>query len=233
MSRRRQHSDLVVIDDLPTIPAKRTSSKATRKENKCPSTEVIEISSDEDDEPVAKRASGAGPAKMKLMQARIKELERDRDALKKEVAKLQKERKESQASKQSATDLEDAVCCEICSSKMWSPYILECGHSFCRTDLEDWFQGALNRHRTQYPHYNLNAQPAIPHNLLGFGVAAAFQMPQPSYTCPKCRAAVRSKPIQNFVVKHVVELVAKSMRETSPKKVVAPNPNPWARFFAS
>ncbi|KAJ7057083.1 hypothetical protein C8F01DRAFT_1257014 [Mycena amicta] len=233
-TRSRPDPDIVIVGDGSprTVSGKRNPTKTTkktappvahgRKENRCPTNDIIEISSDEEDEPVVRTApSGAGSsakdsAKMARMQDRLKQLER-------ENVRLEQENK---SMKQSVNDLDDGVSCEICSCKMWSPFILaECGHTFCQKDLQDWFQAALTRHQTAYPHYNVNQAP-----MHGYG----YQLPQPAYTCPKCRASILSKPIQNFAVKHVVRVVAKQSRESSPKKITG-NPdsaNVWSRFFA-
>ncbi|KAJ6588440.1 hypothetical protein B0H19DRAFT_1099320 [Mycena capillaripes] len=219
----RQASDVVLLTDSDILAVKRTTNKdpkqnsksATRKSNRpVISGEIIEISSDEDDEPVVPRNAVA----TSKLQERIRQLE-------KENARIMKENEEIKRHKAAAADLEDQITCEVCSSKMWSPFILpDCGHTFCQQDLENWFATALNQHRKTYPHYNANA-PAV--NLYGI----FQQAPLPPYTCPKCREKVRSKPIQNFAVKNFVRSVAGQAGETSPKKTVGSGTNVWSRFF--
>ncbi|KAJ7704292.1 hypothetical protein B0H17DRAFT_7234 [Mycena rosella] len=124
------------------------------------------------------------------------------------------------------SDMTDLVSCEVCDTKMWTPFILpDCGHTFCQQDLEDWFAAALKQHRTAYPHYNVNA-PAV--NVYGLMQA----LPLPPYSCPKCREKVRSKPIQNFALKGLVRAIAEIAGENSPKKTtVGGSTNVWSRFF--
>ncbi|KAF7292888.1 RING-type domain-containing protein [Mycena indigotica] len=232
----RQDTEVITLDDnsSKTVANKRTTSRTTttttkktagqvaqaRKENHRPTTQldIIEISSDEDEvPPPPKAAAPPGGAKMARMQERLKQLERDNLRLEQENKLLT----------QCSSELDDGVSCEICSCKMWSPFILaECGHTFCQKDLEDWFQAALTRHRATYPNYNVNQQHPYAH-IPGY----AIQMPQPTYTCPKCRTNITTKPIQNFAVKHLARVVAKQSRESSPKKVGGNTASPWSRFF--
>ncbi|KAJ7507268.1 hypothetical protein B0H11DRAFT_1970967 [Mycena galericulata] len=220
----RQTSDVVLLSGPDTQAIRRTTKKdpkpkqnnPARKEN-CPvnSGEIIEISSDEDEETVAPRSSVISSK----LQERIKQLERENARISRENEAIKKQQIAE------AVDMEDQVTCEVCSSKMWSPFILpDCGHTFCQQDLEDWFETALKRHRTMYPHYDVNA-PA-------FNVYGHIQkVPLPPYSCPKCREQVRSKPIQNFALKNFVRVVAGKVGENSPKKIVGNSTNVWGRFF--
>ncbi|KAJ7821353.1 hypothetical protein B0H13DRAFT_2682103 [Mycena leptocephala] len=214
----RPSSDVVLLDS-DTLAIKRNNKQNTkkpaRKEN-CPinSGEIIEISSDEDEGPVAPRSA----VTTSKLQERIRQLET-------ENARIKKENDEIKRQKTVAADLEDQITCEVCNSKMWSPFILpDCGHTFCQKDLEDWFSTALKQHRNVYPHYNVN----VPLNIYG---VFQQQLPLPPYTCPKCREKVRSKPVQNFAVKGFVRAVAEQAGETSPKKTVGSATNVWNHFF--
>ncbi|KAJ7481614.1 hypothetical protein FB451DRAFT_132580 [Mycena latifolia] len=219
----RQNSDVILLLDPPSpdtlglkrIPSKQKQNPA-RKENNCSINqgEIIEISSDEDEEPVVARSAVA----TSKLQERIRVLE-------KENARIKKENEEIRKQQMKAADLEDSVTCEVCAAKMWSPFILpDCGHTFCQQDLEDWFSTALKQHRNVYPHYNVNA-PAV--NVYGL----MQTLPLPPYSCPKCREKVRSKPIQNFALKGLVRVVADKVGENSPKKSVGSSANVWSRFF--
>jgi len=218
-----QSSDVVLLTDSDILAIKRTAKKdlkqnPTRKENHCPvsSAEIIEISSDEDDEPVVPRATVA----TSKLQEKIRQLEKENARIKKENDEIKKQ----QTSKQTlAADLEEQITCEVCNAKLWSPFILNCGHTFCQLDLEKWFSTALRQHLNTYPHYNVNAPPV---NVYGI----FQQIPLPNYSCPKCREKVRSRPIQNFAIKGLVRVVAGQTGETSPKKTVDVN-HVWNRFF--
>ncbi|KAJ7326399.1 hypothetical protein DFH08DRAFT_885732 [Mycena albidolilacea] len=218
-SKATAASDVVLLTDADVRSIKRTTKKdpkqkPARKENNPPPVntgEIIEISSDEE-EP-APRNPVAATAKL---QARIQQLE-------KENARIKKENDEIKKQQIAAADLEDQITCEVCSAKLWSPFILNCGHTFCQQDLENWFSTALKQHLNVYPHYNVNVPPA---NVYGI-----FQkLPLPPYSCPKCREKVCSRPIQNFAVKGLVRAVAGQTGETSPKKTIDAT-KVWSRFF--
>ncbi|KAJ6511353.1 hypothetical protein C8R47DRAFT_1296201 [Mycena vitilis] len=220
----RQVSDVVLLTDSDDVAIKRTTTKQNakntglRKENlPINSGEIIEISSDEDEEPVVPRNTVANSR----LQEKIRQLERENARIKRENAEIKK--------KQAASaDLEDQITCEVCSSKMWSPFILpDCGHTFCQQDLVNWFDTALKQHRKVYPHYN----PSAPAVNMYHPFQQQMQLPLPPYSCPKCREKVRSKPIQNFAVKNFVRAVAGQAGESSPKKTVANSANVWGKFF--
>ncbi|GBE81316.1 hypothetical protein BKA93DRAFT_926182 [Sparassis latifolia] len=154
--------------------------------------------------------------------------------------------------------LDEHVNCEVCTLKMWTPATLACGHTFCQSCLQDWFTTALTQHMAANPDYD--AQPAIIQQY-----KAALQnpnttsqarrqlanhinellehIPQPQYTCPSCRAPVKSKPIEVFRLKHITRTVAAATGETSPKKAAparttrgvanrrAAADGPWDGFF--
>ncbi|KAJ7747963.1 hypothetical protein DFH07DRAFT_1062660 [Mycena maculata] len=220
----RQNSDVVLLSSPDMQAVRRTKkdpkpkqSNPARKENHCPinSGEIIEISSDEDDEPVASRTAVASSK----LQERIRQLERENERIKLENEDIKKQRMVE------AADMEDQVTCEVCSSKMWSPFILpDCGHTFCQQDLENWFATTLKQHCNIYPHYNVNAAVVNVYGLMQ-------RLPLPNYTCPKCRENVKSKPIQNFAMKGFVRVVAGKVGESSPKKTVGSPNNVWNRFF--
>ncbi|KAJ7628554.1 hypothetical protein FB45DRAFT_918605 [Roridomyces roridus] len=211
----RQSSDIAIL-----MNPKRKDPKpvnAARKENHRPvvSTEIIEISSDEDEEPVPPRPAAA----TSKLQERIRQLERENARITKENEQIKKRQRTD------AEELEDQVTCDICSTKMWSPFILPCGHSFCQNDLESWFDAALKQHRNVYPNYDVN-HPGV--NMYGQPVQ---RLPLPPYSCPKCRIRVHTKPIQNFALKGFVRVIAGKAGESSPKKPNSAAANVWNRFF--
>ncbi|KAJ7094009.1 hypothetical protein B0H15DRAFT_149725 [Mycena belliarum] len=218
----RQNSDVILLSDPPSpdkFGLKRAPPKpkqnTARKENQCTVNlgDIIEISSDEDEEPVARSTV----ATFKL-QERIRVLE-------KENARIKKENEEIKKQQTVVADVEDQVTCEVCAAKMWSPFILpDCGHTFCQRDLEDWFATSLKQHRKVYPNYDVNTAPV---NIYG----VVQRLPLPAYSCPKCRQKVRSKPIQNFALKGLVRIVADKVGESSPKKLPGSSANVWSRFF--
>jgi len=189
---------------------------------------VIVISSDEDEEPIpaAKRGhrkhrrsrpegdvleivddKSVKPKEPEIenLRRRCDELEQERNTLQKENRHLSASLKQLKANtKQNTLDLstlDDAVCCEVCTHTMWSPYLLaNCGHTFCQGCLTDWFNTTLLHHRQSGP-----------------------RAPLP-YTCPSCRLPVRTPPVQNFSLKRIVSLAAESRGESSPRRPQAPPP---------
>ncbi|KAI0645448.1 hypothetical protein C8Q79DRAFT_910957 [Trametes meyenii] len=226
-----------------------------------PPTEIIEISSD--DEPPPKRPSSS----ISPLERRIRELEEENEKLKSEVALAAQAQVQAQtpppppASQEAPPSdskldkflsaVDEHVACEICTMKMWSPYTLACGHSFCKNCLQDWFSTALAQHMAAHPHYNPHI--AIPHHWraalaqphltpierrqIEYRITGLTAMtPQPTYSCPTCRVEVVNKPAENFVVKHVVRTVAAAQGESCPeeaplRRLGGPADGPWDGFF--
>ncbi|KAJ3892454.1 hypothetical protein GG344DRAFT_45458 [Lentinula edodes] len=154
------------------------------------------------------------------------------------------------------SDVEDSVTCEICTMKMWTPYILECGHTYCQSCLQDWFSTTLAQHMAAHPNYNIN-QPQHPYGADMYAAYPGFAQhhymhllgaatPQPHYTCPICRKQVRNPPVEDFNLKKIVRAVASVQGESSPRKgeagssrrkgkakgqAPARREDPWSGFF--
>ncbi|KAI0661186.1 hypothetical protein C8Q70DRAFT_1052293 [Cubamyces menziesii] len=230
-----------------------------------PTTEVIEISSD-DEVPVPKRPSGS----MTALERRIKELEEENKKWKeaamaaqaalafqtKPQPQLEEPHKQPTPPADTRFDkflstVDEHVTCEICTMKMWQPYTLSCGHTFCRDCLQDWFNTALVQHMTTHPQYNPQtvvpphwraalARPDLSH-IARRQIEREIDMimeatPQPAYSCPTCRLEIRNKPAENFVVKHIVRTVAGVQGESCPKedpppRIGRPLDGPWDGFF--
>jgi hypothetical protein len=123
----------------------------------------------------------------------------------------------------------------VCTGRLWSPHMLvrcsifslsltrgcnrlpDCGHIFCQTCLQDWFNTTLTHFLATHPHYDVNNPmrhlQAFPHALQ----AAAYQQ-APQYTCPTCRATVQNRPVEVFALKALVRTVATAAGESSPAK---------------
>ncbi|KAF9039542.1 hypothetical protein BDZ89DRAFT_1110202 [Hymenopellis radicata] len=249
------------VIELPSRPAAPTKRKPRH-------TEVIEISSDDDEAALpayeAARAD-ALEAQVKKLKAELAKSEADKKRIRKERTALQETVEKLQASKaQDAGDeetiaiskLEDDLTCEICSMKMWHPYILpKCGHTFCETCLHGWFTTTTTQYQATHPNYNPNLPIPMPNFLrdtVYYGQIVPRQLINmvnqldtggPSLTCPTCREAVKVRPVECFAIKSLVRTVGSAQGEESPKKPAAAKgrgkhrapvvKDPWAVFFPS
>ncbi|KAF8883718.1 hypothetical protein BD779DRAFT_1539141 [Infundibulicybe gibba] len=149
--------------------------------------------------------------------------------------------------------IEDHLCCEVCMNEMWVPYLLpDCGHTFCQTCLQDWFDSILVQHITTHPHYDLNQpnvllMPQITAALRGMPSARDPQIQHllmqlnsqhPQYTCPTCCKPVHGRPVENFALKALVQIITSVRGESSPEKAANPKGKgvtrrnePWSGFF--
>ncbi|KAI0356239.1 hypothetical protein OH77DRAFT_1401399 [Trametes cingulata] len=228
-----------------------------------PPSEIIEISSDDDDEaPPAKRPSTSTSA----LERRVKELEVENKRWR-EIALAAEAVTQTQASipakpatpppdtrfDKLLSTMDEHVSCEICTMKMWNPYTLACGHTFCKDCLQDWFSTALAQHMATNPAYNPqgNVPPhwraALTRPDLSIAARRHIEReiallieatPQPTYSCPTCRVEVRARPAENFVVKHIVRTIAGLQGESCPKqdplpRIGHPVDGPWDGFFPS
>jgi len=219
--------------------------------------EIIEISDDDDDPPSHLNSQAAMVADFrrqinKLREESVKQ-KKDHERTVRELNILREENQQLQALRKPGTlvdaaQLADNVDCEICTSRMWSPYSLPgCGHIFCQSCLQDWFSTTLAQFMNANPHYNINQAHNIPH-LQGLmqnpqaanhpqiaGILANLLPPGPQYTCPTCREPVHSRPTEAFALKAIVRVITAATGENSPKKPIrkgkAIAAGPWDGFF--
>ncbi|TBU47281.1 hypothetical protein BD309DRAFT_998473 [Dichomitus squalens] len=237
----------VVDDEGPPRKRQAVERKSNKQRSKQkakaplpPASEIIEISSDED-EPLAKKPSGSTAA----FEKRINELEEENKNLKRALAaaktaqphpvplaKVPTPTPDAKSDKVLSA-IEEHVSCEVCTLKMWNPFTLACGHTFCKDCLQDWFSTAHMQHLTANPTYD--PQRLIPLHLRAALARHDLAAPQrrhiereialitastshPQYSCPTCRVLVRAKPAENFVVKHLVRTIAAAQGESPPKE---------------
>jgi len=252
--------DIIILssdDDKPSRPSKSAPTKKTSRQREkapvvIPFGDILEITSEEE--------GGSSPEEtstntsMAELQNTVKRLEKENSKLRQDSTEARRELLELRAARNAdrrkldldTSQLEDIISCEICALKMWNPYTLGCGHTFCQSCLEDWFSTTLAQHMTAYPNYTAN--PPVPAHIRGFPAhvqqqarlqIAHMQPPPPPYTCPTCRQAVKNQPAEAFAMKAMVRTIANAMGETSPRKAAPPRRNglivaregPWDGFF--
>ncbi|KAL0580182.1 hypothetical protein V5O48_001841 [Marasmius crinis-equi] len=110
--------------------------------------------------------------------------------------------------------LKSHIHCHICFEWLWSPYVLDCGHAFCRSCLVSLFKTKAPSYIRKYPHL--------------------FSPSTTPYKCPECRAPVMKRPILDFTLKSLVW----DMALTLDLKTVEPatptgkdTEQPWEDFF--
>jgi hypothetical protein len=99
---------------------------------------------------------------------------------------------------------------------------------------------------TNHPHYNPNQlyQPAVAHNIAHvlanphamldpriMAFVQANTLPRPQYTCPGCRSAVKSPPIENFSMKSLARMVTVAKKEPIPRIPERPRDGLWDGYF--
>ncbi|KAJ7188533.1 hypothetical protein C8R46DRAFT_23462 [Mycena filopes] len=219
-------------DDIPLVvssgPLPRSPAK---RKNVAPDPDsVIEIlSSDEETEPrkpSPKEQLKQAQQELRILKKKCSKLEtvgEELERARKEIGELKK--RSGKVSIDSA-QIEDHISCEICTTTMWTPYILSgCGHAFCMKCLVEWFSTCLAQHMTAHPGWRSNANQPLYHRLDPrirahpyIAQLAAQHGPQPEFSCPTCRAVVTTKPMEDYSLKAIIHAVATSAGELSPKK---------------
>jgi hypothetical protein len=148
-SNRPSRQDSIVEVLSSPVPGQIKRSKA--KPRAAVRQAVIEISDSDDDAP-------APPKKRKTsvelqLEKDIKKLKQENEAKKAEIALLRAAATQNPGPSNNdlISEVEDSVTCEICTLKMWTPYILECGHTFCHCCLEVRIASSRRRARDSLP----------------------------------------------------------------------------------
>ncbi|KAF8875799.1 hypothetical protein CPB84DRAFT_1689472 [Gymnopilus junonius] len=221
-----------------------------------PPEEVIEISSDDEEynRPVTSQATMVADFRRQINKLREESVKhkRDFDRASKQLKELKEENQVLQAlrkpnngqillvpffSLQDVEELSEQLDCEICSSRMWTPYMYA---KFLTEHPENVPQPL---HRTATLNELTTAITQNPQLVLHQGVVdMIIQLlpPGPKYTCPACREPVRSRPTEAFSLKALVRTIAAAAGESSPKKSTLPGrkatgvaSSPWDGFFPS
>ncbi|KAG9307875.1 hypothetical protein JVU11DRAFT_13132 [Chiua virens] len=246
------------------LPARPVRKKATTSTAPLvTSGDVLELSSDEDScskkkRTTRKQVQSFGTADkdaqrtIKKLKEELKRAERQLELASREVEELK--RKRDCSSKDALSGLEEYTSCEVCTVTMWSPYTLsECGHSFCKECLIDWFSRAQAQHMTANPHLDAYRGPIAGqlHNLVqmvpnlhAYGphgqnhlraILVELQRHRPEYNCPTCRKEVLNKPVEDFRLKGLITEIAERMGETNSHEGMTshPGPGPFDDLFAA
>ncbi|KAJ8078373.1 hypothetical protein PM082_000580 [Marasmius tenuissimus] len=130
----------------------------------------------------------------------------------KELISLQSQLK-SRENRPELADLEPHISCKICLDRLRAPYVLSCGHSFCRTCLKAMFEIKIPKH---------------------IGLPYPFSPSATPYSCPVCRSAVIRRPIPNFDLKSMVSDFTEILGETEvPRKPGGKKERSWEDFFGN
>ncbi|KIY71092.1 hypothetical protein CYLTODRAFT_441480 [Cylindrobasidium torrendii FP15055 ss-10] len=237
--------------------------------------DVIVISSDDEEDAPPKSTTNKNVVKL---ESQIKRMKKDNEKLLSELSSMKSAFKKTEVARQEAetkaklaaanvlsgsspainTDkLEDITCCEICTGKMWAPFILpDCGHVFCQNCLQGWFATTKRQYQTAHPQHLPNAPVLLPQwvtelvyyrntsvQQLHDVVTPLLQQDKPDYNCPTCRKSLKTRPVECFAIKSLVSIVAAAEGESSPKKdpprktgrgrnkAPPTPPTPFAEFF--
>ncbi|KAH9931495.1 uncharacterized protein B0H18DRAFT_989628 [Fomitopsis serialis] len=143
--------------------------------------------------------------------------------------------------------MEQNVDCTICAYVLYNPCVLPCGHTFCQTCLEEYFDGIFAEHVVANP--ALDVPDVLPYHqaLRQVNLDEAMRQqirlelanvqaahPRPAYICPMCRTPVTSTPAQNFALRDISELVGHIRGERNPRQAdngVRRNDGLLDRFF--
>ena len=145
------------------------------------------------------------------------------------------------ASSQRIAEIEHAVSCNICTEKMWSPYmyvfhrsrhpyhesrspcpnsLYECGHVFCKACLIKWFDEARDKHTRDYPPPAISREmhmhrysPIVRTTFQSIINTHSRRAGSPKYTCLTCRKDVKSKPVLVYTMRDMVEAVGRAEDE--------------------
>ncbi|KAF8621529.1 hypothetical protein AX15_007701 [Amanita polypyramis BW_CC] len=176
-----------------------------------PSCEIIEISSDEEDDTANFNQSTL-----------VVDLHKRIAQLKDENSNLQHDLEQGRTSLKGkvlldAGEIEDNTNCGVCALRMWSPCLLpDCGHTFCQSCLQDWFSTTLFKFMADHPEYDQNQLDLM--TQLQASLVDQLNTPGPQYSCPACRKTVHTKPVEVYALKALVRIVASATGEKSPRK---------------
>ncbi|KAI1783645.1 hypothetical protein LXA43DRAFT_1102274 [Ganoderma leucocontextum] len=214
--------------------------------------EIIELSSDEEKPPTKKPRVVVRSADRKRENALKNAVQAALDGTQDVTAHL--DPVPASADEHLKTIVAEKSDCPICLQKMWRPYILtQCGHTFCVSCLQEWFNTAYAEHIDEYPEYNpqqlisaavrarfarTDIPPGIKRNLNLTVASLFYETRRPQFSCPSCREPVHAPPVENFALKDLIHTIADPAQGETPHEwstrplLVEVEPNePFCGFF--
>jgi len=202
--------------------------------------EIIEISSGSEDE-----GTQTGVL-INSLRERIEQLKEENERQQRDLEKYELNFSKGKVTLDVAI-VEENLNCEICTGRMWSPYLLpDCGHTFCQSCLQDWFNTTLTKFTAEHPNTNWqqrsHLRPILMNPMLMNNPEIVRAIPllnatMPRYSCPTCRKAVHARPAEVYALKALVRSFASVVGEKSPQKESRArggrktSADPWDHFF--
>ncbi|KAG8880134.1 hypothetical protein FRB97_001065 [Tulasnella sp. 331] len=111
------------------------------------------------------------------------------------------------SNKQFRESVRSGLLCGICDELLYQPWALSpCGHVYCFSCLHSWFHPEADEESDEPPKSNK--------------------------TCPDCRAKIRWRPVQIFVIKSLVEAIHPTDEPVPPSPALEGPADPWEGVFS-
>ncbi|KZV69315.1 hypothetical protein PENSPDRAFT_753508 [Peniophora sp. CONT] len=133
---------------------------------------------------------------------------------KEQRAELEKLRVQHQRNAKIVNDVEQSLQCQICIDTLSRPFALSpCGHVLCQVCLQDWFRQAPVSPEDMDTDDEL---PSLIHR---------------TKSCPVCRARIRSRPLQLYMLKSIISSIDKARAGPSRASPPLELDDPWEGIF--
>lgn len=122
----------------------------------------------------------------------------------------------------------------LCSSFVYfyelSPRLrlVECGHTFCQFCICNWFNTSF-RFKPQTPQQLFSQHGTTVREAQLLIQEHRSRKSERVYSCPTCRAVVKARPVEVFLLKDIVGRIAEMRGEKAPKEVNTKGV--WDKYF--